>query len=78
MQSVLSQFPRDTRHVLWSPCKDVPILTEEPDELAFLFRVQTRANHSDTVRVSLVQPDLLGVLVRLKGCLGVLPANPST
>ena len=70
---MLSQFPRNTRHVLWSPREDVPILTEELDELAFLFRVQARADYSDAVRVSFVQPDLLRVLVRLEGGLGALP-----
>jgi hypothetical protein len=34
---VLSEFPRHSRHVRRLPCKDVPILMEELDELAFLF-----------------------------------------
>ena len=72
---MLNQFPRNTRHVLWSPCEDVPILTEELDERAFLFRVQARADHSDAVRIGFVQPDLLRVLVRLEGCLGALPCS---
>jgi hypothetical protein len=33
---VLGEFPRDTWHVGWFPCKDVSILTEELDERAFL------------------------------------------
>ena len=37
MKLVLGVLPRDSRHVLWRPCKDVLILTEEVDELAFLF-----------------------------------------
>ena len=37
VEMVLDEFPRYTRHVLWRPCKDVPVLTEELDELAFLF-----------------------------------------
>ena len=28
VQSVLGEFSRYTRHVLWRPCKDVPVLTE--------------------------------------------------
>ena len=36
-ESVLSQFPGHTRHVRWLPCEDVPVLTEELDELGFLF-----------------------------------------
>ena len=36
-ESVLSQFPGNTWHVRRLPCKDVPVLTEEMDELGFLF-----------------------------------------
>ena len=36
-QRVLSQLPRNTLQIQIGPCKDVPILTEEVDELAFLF-----------------------------------------
>jgi hypothetical protein len=36
MEFVLSEFPRDTRHVGWLPCKDVTVLTEELGERAFL------------------------------------------
>ena len=72
---MLSQFPRNTRHVLWSPCEDVPILTEDLDERAFLFAVESHADGDDAVRMVLVQPDLLGVLVRLKGRLGCGPLS---
>ena len=37
---MLGEFHRDTRHVLGGPCEDVAILTEEIDELAFLFAVK--------------------------------------
>ena len=37
IKAVLSEFPRDTWHVRRFPCKDVPVLTEELDERAFLF-----------------------------------------
>ena len=40
MEFVLGVLPRDTRHVLWGPCEDIPILTGEFDELAFLFVVE--------------------------------------
>ena len=43
MKFVLGLLPRDTRHVLGGPCKDIPILTEEVDELAFLFAVEAGA-----------------------------------
>ena len=52
---------------MWSPCEDVPILTEELDERAFLFAVESRADGDDAVRMVLGQPDLLGILVRLEG-----------
>ena len=40
IESVLSEFSRYTWHVRRFPCKDVPVLTDELDERAFLFRIQ--------------------------------------
>ena len=40
IESVLSEFSRYTRHVRRFPCKDVPVLTDELDERAFLFGIQ--------------------------------------
>ena len=40
IKSVLSEFSRYTRHVRRFPFKDVPILTDELDERAFLFWIQ--------------------------------------
>ena len=60
---------------MWDPCEDVPILTEELDERAFLFAAESRADSDDVVRMVLVQPDLLGVLVRLEGRLGCGPLS---
>ena len=40
IESVLSEFPRYTRHVRRFPCKDVSVLTDELDERAFLFGIQ--------------------------------------
>ena len=37
---MLGEFRRHTWHVFGGPCEDVPILTEEIDELAFLFAVE--------------------------------------
>ena len=37
IKGVLSEFPRYTWHVRRLPCKDVPVLTDELDERAFLF-----------------------------------------
>ena len=39
IQRVLGQLPRNTLQVLCGPSKNIPILTEEVDELAFLFIV---------------------------------------
>ena len=40
IKSVLSEFSQDTRQVRRFPCKDVPVLTDELDERAFLFWIQ--------------------------------------
>ena len=40
IESVVSEFSRYTWHVRRFPCKDVPVLTDEPDERAFLFWIQ--------------------------------------
>jgi hypothetical protein len=37
---MLSEFPGYTYHVKWLPYEDVPVLTEELDERAFLFEDQ--------------------------------------
>ena len=72
MQFVLGEILRDTRHVLWGPCKNVSILTEEVDELAFLFTVQVRPNDSEPVRILQVQRYLLRLLGRLEGALRII------
>jgi hypothetical protein len=45
------------------PCKDIPILTEEADELAFLFGVQTGADEGMALREKLIQSYFLDILV---------------
>ena len=40
IKSVLSEFPWYTWHVKRFPCKDVPVLTDELDERAYLFWIQ--------------------------------------
>ena len=44
IESVLSEFSRYTWDVRRLPCKDVPILTDELDERAFLFGIQIAAD----------------------------------
>jgi hypothetical protein len=34
---MLGEFPGYTWHVRWLQCEDVPVLTEELDDRAFLF-----------------------------------------
>ena len=45
IESVLSEFSRYTRHVRRLPCKDVPVLTDELDERAFLFGIQVSTDN---------------------------------
>ena len=44
IKSVLSEFPRYTWHVRRFPCEDVPVLTDELNERAFLFWIQISAD----------------------------------
>jgi hypothetical protein len=66
MKRVLSQLPRHTWHVFWRPCEDVPILTEEADELAFLFGREAGADDDKLGWVALVQRNLLGIIGQLE------------
>ena len=68
---MLGEILRDTRHVLWGPCKNVSILTEEVDELAFLFTVQVCPNDGKPLRILRVQRYLLSLLGRLEGALRI-------
>src|SRR4051812_13969636 len=62
---MLSKFPRYSRHVLWRPCKDVPVLTEELDEIAFLFATEPSSDDHAISRVGGAQCNTLAIL----GCL---------
>jgi hypothetical protein len=44
-----------TWHVFWRPCEDVPILTEEAGELAFLFDREAGAYDDELGWAPLVQ-----------------------
>src|SRR3954468_17914350 len=67
---VLSEFPRDTWHIRGFPCKDVPILTEELDEHAFLFIKQLCPNDELLTRITRDKVNFLCILSRLE--LGVV------
>ena len=64
---MLSQLPRNARQVLSRPCKDVPILTEEVDELAFLFVGQAGTDNDSPVGDLVIDLDLLRLLGGLEG-----------
>ena len=66
---MLDEIRRNTRHVFGRPCKDVPILTEEIDELAFLFAVKVCTYDSVPLRVLRIQGYLLCLLCRLERAL---------
>ena len=63
---MLGEFPRYTRHVLGGPREDVPVLTEELDERAFLFGVQARPHGDELGFVAVVEVDLLRISCRLE------------
>ena len=63
---MLGEFPRYTRHVLGEPCENVPILTEELDELVFLFAIEVRPHDDELGLVVFVEVDFLCVPCRLK------------
>ena len=59
---MLGEIRRDTWHVFGRPGKDVPNLTEEIDELAFLFVVKACPYDSVPLRMLWVQRYLLCLL----------------
>ena len=72
---MLGEIRRNTRHVLGGPCEDIPILTEEVDELAFLFAEEagTYDNVLAAAGVFRVEPHFLGLLGGLeRGLVGRL------
>ena len=66
-ESMLSQSPGYPRQVRWLPCEDIPVLTEELDELGFLFVVKryrdVGQSHTGIVGMNV---NLLGFADRLK------------
>src|SRR3954468_3836820 len=66
MQRVLSQLPRYSLQILHRPCKDIPILTEEVGELAFLFIIQAGTNGDGALWELIINLNLLCLLSRLE------------
>src|SRR3954470_622190 len=67
VEFVLSEFPRDTRHVGWLPCEDVPVLTEELDKRAFLCWAHARPDRHHLAGVAWDQLEGAGVHRCLEG-----------
>jgi hypothetical protein len=63
---VLDDFPGDARHFYRAPCEHILVASEEVDDLAFLFEVQTGPNLHGFCRVPRVDLHGLGILVRLE------------
>ena len=55
--------------IVTRPRESIPILTEEVDELAFLFAVQVAANDDLALRLAGVNPHLLRLLRWLERCI---------
>jgi hypothetical protein len=55
---VLGQFSQDSWHVHGLPCEYIPVILQEPDERAFLFVVEARADNGSLafIRESHVDP----------------------
>ena len=67
-ESMLGQFPGNTRHVRGFPCEDVPVLTKELDVRFFLFGVERRCDVSrGSIGVGRVNVGRLCFAGRLKG-----------
>jgi len=57
---VLSLLPRNSQHVRWLPCEDVPVVLEEGGERAFLCRVEAGPYHGGLVWLIVHEDDGLG------------------
>ena len=66
IESVLSEFSQCTWHVRRFPCKDVPILTDELDERAFLFRIQVSADAKLLGRIAGYEVNKLSLISRFE------------
>jgi hypothetical protein len=63
-QFVLDQFSRDSQHIRRFPCEYVSVILQEPDEHAFLFVVEARADDGGLAFISEPQVDPLCLLSR--------------
>ena len=63
---MLGELLRDTRHISRKPCENVPILTEEVDELAFLFGTKVSPHGDELGVIVVVQENFLRVVCQLE------------
>jgi hypothetical protein len=56
---VLSQLPRDTRHIGWTPCENDSIVPEETGEHEFLFGVEVGPDDDFLGCIGQTEADLL-------------------
>jgi hypothetical protein len=66
LRGVLDDFPGYTQHFCWAPCKQVHVVLEEVDELAFLFGVQDDLDLHSFGQVFGIDGHGLGILVCLE------------
>jgi hypothetical protein len=72
IQGVLSQLPRNTWHIRWSPCEYVSIVLEETGEREFLFLPEVVADDHRLGWVGKAEVDLLRRWCDILGGLGTL------
>ena len=58
---MLNLFPRNSKHVRWFPCKDIPIFLEEKSEREFLFFIKVDPTISHLIGVLRIEQDFLGL-----------------
>ena len=58
---MLNLFPRNSRHVRWFLCKDVPIFLEDKSEREFLFLIEVGPSISYLIGVLRIEQDFLGL-----------------
>jgi hypothetical protein len=56
---MLSQLPRDTRHIGWTPCENVSVVPGETSEREFLFGVEVGPNDNFLACVGQGEENLL-------------------
>lgn len=73
LQLVLDHLPGNPKHVCRLPCKHVPVILQEPNECAFLFRSEARGDGRCLMCVREAKVGLLGHFCWMNGqCWGCL------